>query len=160
MPGVALRYFIPRIKHGPLTFGAQRKIIALPEVRIKTILAKVHRPLFCAEHIVYLSVGNCMGKASRHVMIFTFDRRRMLMSFYAAVSLTLAATVIYSKRIHKRRYRIIIYKNLEISRSQFYIISNIYSRILICTLAVRLIRASFLIHQLLNRIVCKYNFVP
>lgn len=30
---VALFYFIPRIKHGPLTAGARRKIIALPEVR-------------------------------------------------------------------------------------------------------------------------------
>ena len=75
MLGVALRYFIPRIKHGPLTTGARRKIIALPEVRIEMVLAKVRRPLFCAEHIVYLSVGNCMGKASRHTMIF--DRRRM-----------------------------------------------------------------------------------
>lgn len=33
MPGVALRYFILRIKHGPLTTSARRKIIALPEVR-------------------------------------------------------------------------------------------------------------------------------
>lgn len=35
MPGVALRYFIlfPELKHGPLTVGARRKIIALPEVR-------------------------------------------------------------------------------------------------------------------------------
>ena len=59
-------------------------------------LAKVRRPLFCAEYIVYLSMGNCMGKASRHIIV-TFEQRRMRTSFYAAVSLTLIATAIYSK---------------------------------------------------------------
>lgn len=45
---------------------AQRKIIGLPEVRRNGFSEPFVRPLFPTEHIVYLSTGNCTGKASRH----------------------------------------------------------------------------------------------